>query len=230
MKIKEFRCANCIEKSDAVLLLQTEQLQTIEEGCLRIRFNKGELIVKEGAPASHIVYVREGFIKLFKNGAGDRDYVLKISKKGAFLNLQNLNPANTQYFCSGFALTEVKVCFIAIQSFLQLLKDNGTFACEVLVKILKDERNYCERLTNNLQQQLPGRLANAFLYFKNQVYNENPFNLNLTRSEVASLIGTSRESVSRMLIEFQRLGIIKADKNKITVLDENRLEEIKLKG
>lgn len=77
---------------------------------------------------------------------------------------------------------------------------------------------------------MPGRLAHALFYLKDQVYVSNPFNLNLTKSELASLIGTSRESVSRLLREFHDAGIIEMNKNVIKILDEEKLEEIKLKG
>ena len=90
--------------------------------------------------------------------------------------------------------------------------------------------NYFDRLVNNVQQQLPGRLANTLYYFANQVYDENPSNLNWTKAELAALIGTSRESVTRLLKEFQEDNIIKTEKNRIWILDYEKLEQIKLKG
>ena len=104
------------------------------------------------------------------------------------------------------------------------------FATEVISTIFNDEMNYFDRLVNNVQQQLPGRLANTLLYFKNQVFNTNPFNFNLTKTELASLIGTSRESVSRLLKDFQDAQIIKMKKSTVHILNEKKLEEIKLKG
>jgi len=73
-------------------------------------------------------------------------------------------------------------------------------------------------------------MFSILIYFRTQVYNENPFNLNLNKSELASLIGTSRESVSRLLKTFQDAEIIKMEKRKITILNDKKLEEIKLKG
>ncbi|WP_321288119.1 helix-turn-helix domain-containing protein [uncultured Sunxiuqinia sp.] len=104
------------------------------------------------------------------------------------------------------------------------------FATEIISYIFDDEMNYFERLIHNIKQQLPGRLTNALLYFRQKVYNKNPFSLNLTMTEFASLIGTTRESVTRAMKEFQDSGIIKTSKNSIEITDAPKLEEVKRKG
>ncbi len=230
MEIKRESCLNCTIKSNVVSILNEKELAELEKGCLQTEFQKGELIFKEGSPANHIVYLREGFVKLSKRGIGGKDYILSISKKGAYLGINNLNKKLRQYSNSATALTTTKVCFIDIEKFAILLRENGKFATEVISYIFDDEMNYYDRLVNNIQQQVPGRLANTLFYFRYQVYDRNPFDLNITKVELASLIGTSRESVTRLLKEFQDEGIIEAHKNKITILDEKKLQEIQQKG
>ena len=224
------KCFDCKIKSDVVAILNREELSTLGKGCAQVHFNKSELLVKEGAPARHIIYIRDGYVKLEKKGIGGKDVILSISKKGAYLNIQNLNRKKGVYYFSATALSDTHVCFIDIDNFELLLKRNGVFATEVISYIFSDEMNYFERLLNNVQQQLPGRLANTLLYFRDEVYNQNTFDLNLTKSELASLIGTSRESVTRLLREFQHSGIIKIEKGKITIINDSRLEEIRQKG
>jgi len=224
------KCFDCKIKSEVVAILNREELNTLGKGCAQVHFNKGELLVKEGAPARHIIYIRGGYVKLGKKGIGGKDFILSISKKGAYLNIQNLNRKSNVYHFSATALTDTHVCFIDIDNFELLLKRNGVFATEVISYIFNDEMNYFERLLNNVQQQLPGRLANTLLYFRDEVYNQDTFHLNITKSELASLIGTSRESVTRLLKEFQNSGIIKAEKDKITILNGDQLEEIRQKG
>lgn len=230
MNLVSDRCVDCRLKSTAVSILNKKELCILEEGCSKIHFQKGELIFKESSPAQHIAYVRDGFIKLVKKSVGGKDFILSISKKGAYLGIQNLSRKTKENYFSAIAVTESEVCFIDIGCFGKLLEQNGVFATEVITTIFNDEMNYFDRLVNNVQQQLYGRLANTLLYFRNEVYNQNPFNLNLTKAELAALIGTSRESVSRLLKEFQDTGIIKMAKKNITILNEKKLEEIKQKG
>lgn len=211
-------------------MLDNSELCTLEEGCSKIQYEKGELIFKEGGPVQHIIYIRKGFVKLVKKGVGGKDFILSISKKGSYLGIQNLDESiKTNYF-SAITLTKSEVCFIDRHCFSNLLKQNGEFALKVLSTVFSDEMNYFDRLVKNVQQQLPGRLANTISYFSKEVYGKNSFALNLTQTEIAALIGTSRESVSRILKEFQDMGIITLKNNVLTILNEKRLEEIKLKG
>lgn len=230
METKKESCINCTIKSSVVSILNDEELEMLEKGCLQTEFQRGELIFKEGSPANHIIYIREGFVKLSKSGLGGKDYILSISKKGAYLGINNLNKKTRQFSNSATALTTTKVCFIDIEKFAILLKKNGSFATEVIYYIFDDEMNYYDRLVNNVQQQVPGRLADTLLYFRHQVYGQNSFNINITKAELASLIGTSRESVTRQMKEFQDTGIIKIEKNVLTILNEDKLKEIKQKG
>ena len=230
MLMKQEKCVDCKIKSNVVAILSNEELAVLEKGCLQTEFTKGELIFKEGSPANHIVYVREGYVKLSKKGIGGKDYILSISKKGAYLGINNLNKKTKQFYISATALTKTKVCFIDIEKFSMLLQKNCKFAMEVISYIFDDEMNYYDRLVNNVQQQVPGRLASTLFYFRNNVYGENPFTLNITKVELASLIGTSRESVTRLLKEFQEENIIKMEKSKIHIVDEAKLERIRQKG
>ncbi len=230
MNIANNTCSECTLKSNAVSILNKNELSILDEGCSKISFKKGELIFKEGVPSQYITYIRSGFVKLCKAGFRETDFILSISKKGAYLGIQNLNAKSKVNYFSAIAITDSEVCFIDIDCFGKLLKQNGEFALEVISYIFNDEMNYFDRLVNNVQQQLPGRLAHALLYFTNQVYNKNTFNLNLTKAELASLIGTSREAVSRMLKKFQDDGIIEMENRTITILNNKKLEDIKLKG
>ncbi len=230
MESNNVKCRNCVIKSSAVSVLNYDELSILEKGCFQTKFSKGELIFKEGTPAKHITYIREGFVKLSKTITDEKEYIVSISKKGAYLGIQNLNKTNNSNYFSAHALTDTLVCFLDIDYFDQLIKRNGEFASEVVSYIINDEMNNFDRFIKNVQHQLPGRLANILFYFCQQVYGENPFNLNLTKTELASLIGTSRESVTRLLKDFQDDRIIKMDKTSIQIVDKAKLKEIKLKG
>lgn len=230
MKTENKSCVDCVLKSNIISILNQKELCILGDGCLKIDFKKGETIFKEGTPSQSIAYIRNGFVKLSKTGLSGKDVILSIAKSGSYQGIQNLNQKNRVNYVSVIAVTDCEVCFIDRTCFENLLKQNGTFALKVISYIFDDEMNYFDRFLNNVQQQLPGRLANALLYFSRKVYANSSFELNLTKTELGSLIGTSRESVTRLIKEFDSIGLITANKSGITILDENRLEEIKHKG
>lgn len=230
MKNSRNECVNCVFKSEAALVLSKEELAVLDESCYKNTYSKGELIFKQGAPFQHIVYLRSGLVKLLMIGSSKKEYILSVTKPGSYLGIQNLTKKNKVNYYSAKAIIDSEVCHINTDSFYELIKKNGKFAIEVISAILNDEMNYFERLVDNVQQQMPGRLASALFYFCKQVYNQNPFELNLTRSELASLVGSSRESVSRILMQFHDSGIINIEKDKIKIIDEERLMKIREKG
>lgn len=223
-------CQQCLIKSRAASALDADELGVLETGCSQVCFKKGELIFKENGPAKHVAYIREGFVKLCKSGLDKTEFILSVSKAGAYLGIQNLSKEQKQNYFSAYALVDTQICFLDISYFNRLLRQNGTFASEVIACIFNDEMDYFDRLFSNLQQKVPGRLAGVLFYFGRQVYGCNPFQLNITKTELASLIGTSREAVSRMLRDFQNDGLIRVSKDEIFIVDEKRLEELRLKG
>jgi len=226
----QIKCQQCKLKSNVVSILTANELCLLEEGCFQVNFNKGEQIFKEGMPVQYITYIREGFVKICKKGINGKDMILSISKQGAYLGIHNLNMKRHENYLSAYALTNSNICFIQIDCFKKLLTTNGEFATAVISYVFDDEMNYFERLVNNIYQQLPGRLANALLYFYHDVFCNPIFELNLNRTELASLIGTSRESVGRLLKEFQEEGLISIKRNRFQILESEKLEMIKSKG
>jgi len=230
MDSNNIKCRNCIIKSSAVSVLDYTELGILESGCFQTNFKKGELIFKEGTPSKHIVYIREGFVKLSKTIMPEKEYIFSILKKGAYIGIQNLTKSDSTNYFSAYAMSDTLVCFLDIEYFNKLIKSNGEFASQVISYIIADEMDNFDRFMNNVQLQLPGRLANILLYFSKQVFGQNPFQLNITKSELAALIGTSRESVTRLLKDFQDDEIISVDKNTIYISNELQLVEIKKKG
>lgn len=220
----------CRIKSSAAFALDDDELNLLSAGCQARVVRRGELVFSENDQASSVVYIREGFIKQYKNHAGRKEQIINIAKSGSYLGLQNLISGRITNFVSAKAIKKTTICQIGKVCFSELLKLNGEFASRVISVLCEDEIFFVNRLLNNQQQQLNGRLADALLYFRYQVYNKNPFVPDLTRSEIASFIGTSRESVTRALMDFQDSGLIKIEDKKIMICNESRLKELAIKG
>ena len=224
------KCLECRIKSTAVSVLNTDELHLLNSNCTTRAVSRGDIILKEGDPARFVVYIREGFVKQYKRHAGGEEQIISITKKGSYLGLHNIVESTRFNYVSAKAIKGTSVCFINKECFNELLKLNGEFASRVISCICEDEVSFVNRLLNNQQQQLYGRLAEALLYFRHVVYSENPFVLDMTKAELASFIGSSRESVSRALKDFQDHGHIRIDKKLIDIREEVKLLLLCKKG
>lgn len=224
------KCLECRLKSSAASALDEMELNLLSAGCQARVIRRGETVFSENDPASSVVYIREGSIKQYKNHSGRKEQIINIAKSGSYLGLHSLITGQIKNFVSAKAIKKTTICQIGRECFSELLKLNGEFASRVISVLCEDEIFFINRLLSNQQQQLYGRLAEALLYFRYVVYNKNPFVPDLTRSEIASFIGTSRESVTRALKDFQGSGLINMEDRKIMICNESRLKELAIKG
>ena len=224
------KCLECRIKSSAASALTIEELSLLSNHCTASMIRKGETVFNEGDPAKYVTYIREGFVKQFKNLSGKKEQIINVVKRGSYLGLHNLVPGTKFNYVSARAIKRTTVCRIEKNCFCDLVKRNGEFASRVINALCEDEIFFVARLLKNQQQQLYGRLADALLYFRHLVYNKNPFVPDMSRAEIASFIGTSRESVTRALIEFQESGFIRIQNKQITICNEERLKDLIRKG
>ena len=224
------RCLGCRIKSLAASVLSFEELNLLCTGCHAIILRRGEFLFREGDQAGHVAYIREGFIKLYRNHSGRKEQILDIVKKGRYIGLNHLIPDFENIHLSAKAIRKTTVCLIEKECFVNLLKSNGEFATRVIIALCQDGIFFVNRLLKNQQQQLYGRLAEALLYFSRVVYDKNPFTPDMTRAEMASFTGASRESLTRALKDFQDSGFIEIRNKKIFICNEKMLSDLIEKG
>ena len=217
-------CRDCKVKSEAFKKLTDEQLLRVDERRVELSFKQGELLSKQGMLMSHIIYIRKGFAKLFiedDNGS----VILGIAQPQTFVGVQSLYDSSVTPF-SIEALTDVEVCMKDIGVFRELVHENPEFA-EGIIKVLNANlvQSY-NRMFSLTTKQINGRFSELLFYLRHVLYASNPFQLTISRKDMADLISTSPESVSRLINEFKELGIIKARGQTIEILDSKRLESM----
>jgi CRP/FNR family transcriptional regulator len=221
-------CKYCHLKSAAAETLDSDELKELERSCFQTQFAKGDLIFKQDALSSNVIFIREGLVKIHIKGP-EREQIIKINKGPTFLGIPTTFGDIINHY-SATAITIVDVCFISNETFQQFIYSNGKFAYEILHDLCKCQLhtyNYC---INHLQKQGPGRLADALLYLANEIFNDNNFLLPMTRHELGDLACCSRESVSRLLNEFKKDNIIQLEGKKITILNKELLSQISHRG
>jgi CRP/FNR family transcriptional regulator len=222
------KCIDCKVRSDATGFLSDIELNDLGENCVEAHFEKGETIFKQDALSSNIIYLKDGLVKLTLKGP-HRDQIIKLVMAPAYLGIPTTVGDKVNHY-SAVAIDPSIACFIDLDVFRKLIHKNGKFAYEIVLELCKNELQQFQRCINLTQKMLNGRLAYSLLNFANNLYKSNPFKLTLKRNDLADLLGTSRESVSRVLSEFSKEGLIELTGKKIKILDEKKLELISKTG
>jgi CRP-like cAMP-binding protein len=226
---KKQTCHDCKDKSCAAATLTITELDQINFNSKENAVKKGEVILHEGSLTSHIIYLKTGLAKEFVKPTPDREQILSIVKARTYLGLPSLFGDRINHY-SYAALEDVTVCYIDIKVFNKLIRQNGSFAYEILVSVSRDSLNNFHRFINQSQKKIYGRVADAILYFARIIYESPEFNLPFSRKEFADLIGVSRESATRVLIRFKEEGIITIKGRTIGIRKMDLLEQISKKG
>ena len=225
MREQEIRCNDCIVKSIPAEKLTAEQLNILNHNCARISFKKGENIIKQGAFTTNIVYIKSGLVKEHMKGPNGKDEIMKITRAPAYIGVPSaLGGRIHKYSCS--ALEHTSVCFIDLHIFNELLLTNTYFSRELILNLSRDLLEHFTKCVNKTQKQLHGSLAETILYLSEKIYRSDSFSLSLTRTELGALIGTTRETVTRILHEYTENGIISVQGKKIIILKKDMLQRI----
>lgn len=224
----ENECKSCPFNEKATATLSACSFDELNANHAVVDFTKGSTIIKQGNFSTNVAFLRTGMAKVHITGPY-HEQIVKLVKAPTYLGLPTTfgNKIN-QY--SVTAISDVDVCFIDINIFRNLLKENEAFSYEIILELCKNELESFHRCANRTQKMIRGNLADALLDFMDRIYKSDTFTLPISQSELANLVDTSRESVSRVLTEFDKDGIISMKGKIIKVLNKKSLQLISQNG
>jgi len=226
--MKSVSCSTCLLKSKAAENLGDTELNILGQNCVEVAFEKGETIFKQEALSSNIIFIQTGLVKLIIKGP-QRTQILRLKKAPCYLGLPTTMGDKTNHY-SAVVIEPTKACFIDLGVFKSLLRLNTEFSYEIIVELCKNELEQFHRCVILVQSQVFGRLATNLLYMANDIYGSNEFDLPLSRNDIADLVCTSRETISRLLSELDQEGIIAISGKHIRLINIQLLEAISKNG
>lgn len=209
--------------------LPTEETEMLFVNRTEKKYNKGEIIFWEGAFPFGIFYIVEGKAKKYKLDKSGKEQIIYVANTGELLGYHAIL-AGERYPDSAAALEDSLIAFIPGKDFQNVLQ-NSEILNRKLLKALSHEFTV---LTNNLslfsQKSVKERLALQLIVLREK-YKKNfksgmTVEIKMNQEDLASLVGTVRENVARILSEFKEAGAISTKGSKITVLDVSKLIKI----
>ena len=205
--------------------LETDELEFFKQKGTTVNFSTGELVFKQNTPITQVAFLKTGCLKIIKESPKTVTTILQLVNGPEFLGLTNTFSDN-YYSCSAITLSKSEICFIDKDAFNDVLNLNGRFANCMLQQVCSSEQIKFELNNNLLRKQISGRIAQILLYFSERVYQNQKFEIPLSRPEIASFIGISNRSLSRMLGEFKQDGLISNEGQEITLLRKDFLQKL----
>ena len=222
------KCEQCIVREFSSLkALNKEELLKMADCKTSKIVKKGEIIFEEGESVNGVYCVKDGVCKMTKLSPNGKDQIVKLVKKGELLGQRSMisdEPANL----SAVALEDMQICFIPKTEILGFFNHNNQFSMNVMKTICGDLKDADDIMVNMAQKTVKERLAHSLLYLAETfgTNTDNTLHLQLSREEIANMIGTATESCIRLLSDFNKLGLIELHGKKIALKDIKGLKKL----
>ena len=222
------------EKQSSSGKSQLDKVKSIDElkNCFEdkdtIHLKKKNLIFREGDLANFLYFLKKGKVRTFRMNEDSKEYTLGLYKEGDFFGAKTLlyNIAHPE---SAIALEEVELLKVRKEDFLSLICNNlsisNQFVRMISGDLLEKEKELLDLAYNSVRQ----RVADALLLLQKNYHHDQKeyFTISIPRDNLASIVGTSTESVIRVLSDFKEEGLVSVKASRITVLDQKGLSEVR---
>ncbi|OPY15966.1 MAG: cAMP receptor protein [Syntrophus sp. PtaB.Bin075] len=205
--------------------LSEQQLGEIR-GIARDRFyDKGKEIFAEGDEGGGFYIVASGQVKVFKLSPEGKEHILHIYGPGhSFGEVPVFS--GERFPASAETLLKSHLLFFPRTDFVALLSGNPSLCMNLLADLSLRLRQFTIQIENLTLKEVPGRLASYLLTLSDEEGQENSLSLNISKGQLAGLLGTIPETLSRIFLKMNNAGLIEVKGKEITILDRNGLQAL----
>lgn len=189
------------------------------------KFKRGQIIFSEGDDGAGFYVIDEGRVKIFKVSPDGKEQILHIAGPGEpFAEVAVFTGA--PYPAHSMALQASRLFFFPKETFVGLIKENPSLAMNMLASLSLRLKRFSRMIEALSLQEVPGRLAAHILYLSGLENDAADLKLEIAKAQLASLLGTIPETLSRILGKMSRRGLIKVDGPLITIMNRQGLAEL----
>lgn len=202
--------------------LPPKQLEDIAGIAVEKTFQRGETIFFEGDKGIGFYMVGEGKVKIFKVSPAGKEHILHIFGEGEpFGEVPVFHgqpfPANAE------ALIKTRTIFFPRDRFIHLVEANPSIALSMLAMLSLRLRRFTSQIESLSLKEVPTRLANYLIYLSEEQSNDKVVELDISKGQLASLLGTIPETLSRIFAKMSDEGLIRVNGRSISLLDKEAL-------
>ncbi len=179
---------------------------------------------------SNMMFVKDGLVKLYMEN-NDHPTIISLEGDGHFIGLPLIfGEGHPVYHYTATAVTETDICQVNIELFKEFISENHGFAQQIIRMLSEEVIKGHKQMFGLTQKQIRGRFAELVLHLKENIYKSSKMKMTISRKDMAELISTSQESISRLIKEFNDEKITEINGNHLHILDLERLQYISRVG
>ncbi len=208
--------------------LKEEDLKRIRAVASLKQIGKREVLFGEGEEARGFYVILSGKVKLYKISPDGKEQILHIvSAPDAFAEAALFLEGSYPAFAEGLA--DSQLLFFPKRDFIQLVERNPQLSINMIVSLSHFLRRFASLIEELSLKEVSSRVAKYLidLSLKSAKEGKNPkeVDLDLSKNQLASKLGTISETLSRTLTKMKAKGIIDVKRNKILILNQQALRE-----
>jgi len=205
--------------------LPEDHLEEIKKISVDKRFNKGEIIFFDGDKGNGFYLVIEGSVNVYKVSSEGKEQILHIVKEGETIGAVPVFsgksfPANAR------AISKSHLLFFPREKFINLIKNNPSLTMNILALLSMRLREFTIQIENLSLKEIPGRIAAYMLYLSEEQGDKDFIKLNISKLQLAGILGTGPESLSRALGNMKSRKLIEEEGYNIRLVNRGALEAL----
>src|SRR5512133_1862199 len=208
--------------------LSRAQYEALARIGVRRSCRKGERIFSEGDEGTGFYVVVTGRVKIFKVSTDGKEQILHLFGPGE--SFGEVSVFTGQGFpADAVTAAQTTLLFFPRMAFSALIQRDPALALNMLAQLSRRLMQFAGLIEDLSLKEVPGRLAKYLLYLSDKD-GEGGVELDVSKGQLASLLGTIPETLSRILAKMNRRGLIRSRGAQIRIIDRRGLEEIALEG
>lgn len=192
-------------------------------------FRKGQTIFSEGDEGNGFYVVISGRVKVYKVSAEGKEQILHILGTGEPFGEAPVF-AGQHFPAHAMALEQSRIFYFPREGFIELIRKTPDLALNMLAVLSRRLRKFAGLIEDLSLKEVPGRLAAYLLYLREMRQGVDNVDLDISKGQLASLLGTIPETLSRILGRMSSRGLIEVDGPRIRILDLEGMEDLAESG
>ena len=209
--------------------LPENQLVEISRIAVDRFFSKGETIFTEGDNGVGFFIVNKGLVKIYKVSSEGKEQILHIFGPGEPIGEVPVFTGHP-FPASSEALIKTHLFFFPREAFINLIARNSSLSLNMLAVLSKRLHQFTVQIESLSLKEVPGRLATYLIYLSEEQQTETSVTLTIPKGQLASLLGTIPETLSRIFSKMSDQNLIAVNGRLIKLIDRARLEMLAANG